>query len=272
MFGMIYTQTFLIYQAPLIILQRILGPQVVVLFSISRTIFSTARQMLSPITSAISPEITFSFANRDMKKMLSIFHFSEKVVFAGIPVANLGAFLFSPLLLQIWLHKPFLFDPPTYGLMTLVSGAMSMREHKQFFQYSTNTHKRLSIIVFFGNLLMIAVSVPLTIEFGLFGFMCTWLVSEVTQMGLLYHENRKLFNFDSTINLIPVIKLAIIMLVSLPICAVIVRLALQRSLFAVGSVAAAGTLMLVAVSYFVFGLGEVRSEFQHRMQRREKQV
>jgi O-antigen/teichoic acid export membrane protein len=266
LFAMIFAQHFLVFQAPVIMLQWTLGPSVVVLFSISRTILSTARQMLTAISSSIAPEITFSFAHRDLKKLLNIFHYSEKIVFAGIPVANLGAFLLSPILLQLWLHKPDLFDPITYGLMALISGAMSMREHKQFFQFSTNTHKRLSIIVFFGNILMIAISIPFTQRFGLHGFMSIWLISEMLQMALLYHENRKLFHRDPSINFIPVLKLALVMLVSLPICIVGVDYARQRSLLLVGTVAIMGMLMLVAESYFVFGLKGVWGQFRLRMQ------
>jgi hypothetical protein len=91
---MLFAQQNLTYQVPVNILQWILGPSVVVLFSTCRTVLSSARQVLSFITSAIAPEITFSFANRDMKKLLYIFHHSGKIVFAGIPIANLGAFLF----------------------------------------------------------------------------------------------------------------------------------------------------------------------------------
>jgi hypothetical protein len=189
-------------------------------------------------------------------------------VYSGIPIANLGAFLFSLILLQVWLHKPLLFDPYTYGLMALISGAMSMREHKQFFQFSTNTHKRLPIIVFFGNLLMVAVSVPFTIQFGLHGFMFVWLASEVSQMGLLYHENKKLFHNDPSINFIPVVKLALVMLVSLPVCVGLLRYAQQRSLSMVCGVAVMGVIMVAAESYFAFGLKDVWNEFQRRIRQR----
>jgi O-antigen/teichoic acid export membrane protein len=265
MFALICTQHFLVFQAPLIMLQWVVGPSVVVLFSISRTILSTARQMLAAISSSIAPEITFSFANRDLKKLLHIFHYSEKMVFAGIPIANLGAFLFSPILLQVWLHKPDLFDPYTYGLMALISGAMSMREHKQFFQFSTNTHKRLALIVFFGNILMITLSIPFTMMFGICGFMSIWLISEIAQMGLIYHENRRLFQYDSSINFIPVLKLAAVMLVSLPICVAAIGYARQRSLAMVGTVATLGTLLLIGESYCVFGLREMWSQIRLRM-------
>jgi O-antigen/teichoic acid export membrane protein len=268
MFAMIFAQQFLIFQAPVIILQRILGPEIVVLFSICRTVFSSARQLLQVITTSIAPEITFSFADRDMKKLLNIFHYSEKVVFSLIPIANAGAFLLSPILLQFWLHGPLLFDPLTYGLMALISAAMSMRDHKQFFQFSTNTHKRLSIIVFFGNLLMIGFSIPFTVKFGLNGFMFVWLTSEVSQMCLIYHENKKLFQNDPSINFIPVLKLWFVMLLSVPVCAELVRFERRRSLGVVGLVAVAGMLMLIAESYFVFGLKDVLDLFRKRFQRK----
>jgi len=266
MFALMLLQNFLTFQGPMIMLQWILGPKAVVIFSISRTILSSARQMLSNLTLAIAPEITFSFADRNMKKMLHIFHYSEKVVFGVIPVANLGAVLFSPILLQLWLHKPFLYDPYTYGLMALISAAMSMREHKQFYQFATNRHKRMSIIVFLSNIVMIIVSIPMTMKFGLLGFMYVWLLSEVAQMGLIYYENKRLFNNDPSINLIPVLKLWLVLLVSLPICLGLVHFAQQRSLIVVGAVAVAGIAILCVESYFVFGLKDVWDEFQQKRQ------
>jgi O-antigen/teichoic acid export membrane protein len=272
MFGMIYAQQFLIFQAPLIMLQWIVGPSGVVLFSTSRTVLSTARQALAKVTNAIAPEITLSYAHQNMKRLLNIFHYSEKVVFAGIPVANLGAFLFAPVLLQIWLHRPSLFDTYTYGLMALISGAMSMRDHKQFFQFSTNMHKRLSIIVFFGNLLMIALSIPLTIEFGLNGFLYMWLLSELAQMALIYFENKKLFNNDPSISMVPVLKLGAVMAISLPICAAMLTFARHRSLVIVASVAIVGILGLMLESYLVFGLKDVWDQLRERMQGRAIEI
>jgi O-antigen/teichoic acid export membrane protein len=272
MFGMIFAQQFLTFQAPLIVLQWVLGPTVVVIFSTCRTILSTARQTLAKVTNAIAPEITFSYAQQNMKRLLAIFHYSEKVVFAGIPIANLGAFLFAPILLQVWLRRPYMFDTWTYGLMALISGAMSMRDHKQFFQFSTNQHKRLSIIVFFGNVLMVGLSVPFTIKFGLNGFLYLWLLSELTQMGLIYFENKKLFNYDSSITLMPVLKLAAVMALSLPLCAVMINFARQQSLVVVALVATVGLFGLVVESYLVFGLKDVLAQLRERLKLRQMEA
>jgi O-antigen/teichoic acid export membrane protein len=270
LFAMIFAQQVLTYQAPVNILQWIMGPSVVVLFNTSRTVLSAARQLLSPITNAIAPEITFSYADQDKKKMLYIFHHSEKIVFAGIPITNLGAYLFAPIIVRVWLHRPELFDPYTYGLMALISAAISMREHKQFFQFSTNMHKRLSFIVFIANLMMVGLSVPLIHKFGLYGFLSVWLASEGSQMALIYLENRKLFDNDPSITFVPVLKLVFVMLISLPACVGLLQIGRQHSPGMVAGLAIAGVLGLAAESYFVFGLRDVWIEFEQKMRLRAR--
>ncbi len=260
MFAMVLMQNFLLFQVPVILLQRLLGPEVVVLFTIARTVLATARQILSVVTGAIGPEITISFGSGDLKKLLQIFHDSERVVFSLIPVANLGAYLFSPVLLSIWLHKPGLFEPYTYALMALISSIMSIREHKIFFQFSTNRHARLAHIIFWGQLAMLAVSIPMTKWLGLLGFLYTWLLSEITQTILLYFENRKLFSHDQSITMIPVLKLAAFLGFSLPGCVFLVDYARRRSLVTVGVAATAATIVIFAASYFVFGLKIVQEK------------
>lgn len=131
---------------------------------------------------------------------------------------------------------------------------MSVREHKQYFQFSTNTHHRLAHIVFWGNLAMIAISIPATMRFGLHGFMYTWLASETTQMALLYRENRKLFDHDPSISMIPVLKLAAFLGVSMPLCVFLLDYSRHHSLAVVASVPIVGTAALFLASYFVFGL------------------
>jgi len=179
-------------------------------------------------------------------------------------VANLGTFLCAPLLIRIWLHKPDLFEPWAYGLMALVSGVMSMREHKQFFQFSTNTHYRLAHIVFWGNLLMIGVSIPATLWFGLNGFMVTWLVSESTQMALLYFENKKLFHSDASITMIPVLKLAVLTAIALPACMEAVEHSRRHGNVDQAAVALGGTVVIFLICYWLFGLNLVQQRLLSR--------
>jgi hypothetical protein len=153
----------------------------------------------------------------------------------------------------------------TYALMALISAAISVRDHKQYFQFATNTHERLSMIVFFANLAMIALSVPLIWRFGLYGFQCVWLASEVTQMGLIYRENRKLFDRHASITLIPVVKLVAVLVVSLPVCMTLLHFASPLPLWMMSAVAAAGVVLLMVESYFVFRLRDIWTEFGPRI-------
>ena len=257
LFAMIFLQQFLIFQAPVILLEWIAGSAAVVVFSISRTLFSCARQMLQTITTAIAPEITFSFAKEDTSKLLKIFHSSERLVFALTPVANLGTLLISPILLDVWLHKSGMFDPAVYSLMALISGVMCMRDHKQFFQFATNRHKGLSMIVFFGNITMLCVSVPFTIKLGVIGFLVVWLISETSQMVFLYYENKKLFQDDQSLTSIPAIKLIAVMLVALPLCAGLLRYTQNFPVGTLGVISLAGVTAIAIASYFVFDVRDV---------------
>ncbi len=258
MFAMVFTQQFLLFQVPVILLQRILGPEIVVLFTICRTILSMARRLLSTITNAIAPEITFSFGSGDMKKLLDIFHYSERVVFSLVPVANLGALLFSPVLLAIWLHKPSLFETYTYTLMALVSAVMSMREHKQFFQFSTNVHHRLAHIVFWGNLAMICrqhsrdlLVWPARIHGHLvrFGDYADGSAVRGEQKALRW---RLVHHADARL------QTGRFMGLLLPLCLLIVQYGRAHSLVISGLLAAGGTAVIFVASYAVFGLNVVR--------------
>ena len=86
-------------------------------------------------------------------------------------------------------------------------------------------------------------------------------------MGLIYYENRKLFHFDPSINLVPVLKLTLVMILSLPLCAGMIHYALQYSIAVVGAIAMAGMAIVAVESYFVFGLKDVWLEFQRRKSR-----
>lgn len=269
MFAMVFMQQFLTYQAPLNVIQWILGPSAVVMFSICRTVLSSARQVLALITNAISPEITFSFATRDMKRLLLIFHASERIVFTLIPIANVGAYLLAPIIVPLWVHDRGLFEPRVYAWMTLVSAAISVREHKQFFQLSTNTHRRLAWIVLSANVAMVALSVPFTWRFGLMGLLGVWLAAEIAQTILIFRENRALFDKEGSVRFVPVLQLSAILLLSLPICRMSLESMRGHSLTLQLLVVGSCWIGIVAVSCKVFGVTEVLCQLRRRLRPQE---
>jgi hypothetical protein len=57
-YALLYSSNILAYQLPILVMQRILGPAAVVIFSVSRTIYSMSRRLPYLVTNAIAPEIT----------------------------------------------------------------------------------------------------------------------------------------------------------------------------------------------------------------------
>ena len=265
MFGVANLQNLLLFQGPVIVLQWVLGPASVVIFAIGRTILSIARQLLTTLTDALKPEITMLWAAHEQKRLLRLFHDSEKVMYFAIPTVNMGTYLFSPLILRFWVHRDGLFDVFLYGMLAMISCAISMREHKQFFHYATNTHHRYAVIVFVGNLAMVLASIPATIWLGVNGLLFVWLISEVVQMLMIYQENRRLFQYDASIRLRPALLLLVAMGGSFAICYVLLRLTLVGPLWRLALSGCVGTVTVAGGSYCLFDVCEIREQLLLRL-------
>lgn len=192
-FGLISMSTFLSYEVPVLILQRETGPFVVVVFTVMRTIFSMCRQTLNAPTQAMGAEITRLFGREEWPELVSIYNYSERLVFSLIPVVNLGVLVISPVLLAIWLHRPALFFLLPYIVMAAISMTLSAKEHKVQFQFSTNTHEQLARIMFFSYVTLAVAAVPMVHWLGMPGFLYTWLAVELFQVVRIVRLNQQLF-------------------------------------------------------------------------------
>jgi O-antigen/teichoic acid export membrane protein len=192
-FGLISMSTFLSYEVPVLILQRETGPFIVVVFTMMRTIFSMCRQILNAPTQAMGAEITRLFGRQEWPELTAVYTYSERMIFAAIPVVNLGVLVLSPVLLMIWLHRPNLFDLFAYVMMAAISMTLSAKEHKFQFQFSTNTHEQLARIMFFSYVALVIVTVPMVHWLGMLGFLYTWFAVEIFQVVRIIGLNKKLF-------------------------------------------------------------------------------
>jgi O-antigen/teichoic acid export membrane protein len=199
-FALIYSSNFMLYQVPMILLQRSIGPGTVAVFSISRTIFSMTRNLMNSMTQAIGPEVTTLYARKDWAKLTKLYDYSERIVFAMIPVANLGTLFLCPFLLAVWAHKPDMFNINIYVLFAALSIVMSAKEHKFQFQFSTNTHRELARFTFATYVLLVvgwAISIPF---FGVMGLIWGWFVVEVLQVLYIMRLNVKFFAHHEAID------------------------------------------------------------------------
>lgn len=265
MFALLFFQNVLAFQVPVLLIQQVMGGSAVVIFSISRTLFGLVRQIISGVAGAIAPEITRTYGVRDWPGLLRIYHSSEKIIFTLVVVGNLGVLVISPVLLGFWLHKPQLFVITAYGLMAFTSAAMSMKEHKFSYQYSTNQHHELAVVSFLSYLAMSVIGYPLTMKLGVNGFMLAWLAAEVSQIFLIYRLNRKLFTDHESITPYPVFRLFAILVVGIPVCAWIASIGRAWppvELIGVGILCMAA---LLAICYKVFHLQAIRGEIMGRL-------
>jgi O-antigen/teichoic acid export membrane protein len=190
-FGLMLWTTFLAYQLPVLMLQRLIGPVAVVGFTVARTLFSMVRQGLQTFTFSLGPEITHLFGKRDWKGLSSLYAASEKVLFSAIPTFTFGMLVLAPFLLHVWLHKPGLYDFRMYVFMAVTSCAIAIKEHKVQFQFSTNQHHAMARFIFGSYLVMAVVAYAAIAKFGVNGFIVTWFAAETGQMLYTLHLNYK---------------------------------------------------------------------------------
>jgi O-antigen/teichoic acid export membrane protein len=198
-FGLIYSCTFLAFEAPVLVLQRIVGPASVVAFTLMRTIFSMGRQILAVLTQSLGPEITALFGKRDWRQLRTLYGYSEQLIFACIPTVNLAILVASPWLLSVWrVNKSGMFQLYPYVVCAAISIVMATEEHKYQFQFATNSHEKLARFMFGSYLVMVTCSIPLVRIFGIMGFLGIWLVTEVAQLIYIVHLNHQLFDTSVT--------------------------------------------------------------------------
>ena len=192
-FGLISWSTFLSYEIPVLVLQREIGPFGVVAFTVMRTIYSMVRQALNAVTQSLAPEITRLYGREDWLMLARLYAYSERFLYAMAPTANLALLLLSPVLLQIWLHRPGLYAVAPYTCMAAIAIVLAAKEHKFQFQYATNTHEQLARLMFGSYIALAMISVPMVHWLGMLGFLAAWFAVEVYQVARMLPMNRQLF-------------------------------------------------------------------------------
>jgi O-antigen/teichoic acid export membrane protein len=260
----LYSSNFLVYQIPIILLQRILGPATVVVFSLTRTIFSMSRQVLASVTQAIGPEVTELYGRQSWPRLFRLYELSERIIFALIPPVTIGTLLAAPALMAIWLHKPDLYHPYVCLMMALISGLWAIKEHKYQFQTSSNQHTILARIMFLSYVAMVTLAVPAIRWLGILGFLGIWIATELFQVLTILRLNQRLFANVFRLDFSPVYKLLALMGAGTIGGLWPAVIAGQRSLPMITLTAGLFVAVLLVISYPLFGLREVKSYLRSR--------
>ena len=257
-YALLYSSNVLAYQVPILIMQRLLGPATVVVYSVTRTIYSMSRRLLTIVTNSIGPEVTILYGQRNWGMLYRLYDLSERVVLALTVPITFGSMLATPLLLHFWLHKSGLYDPAVCLLLGLTVTILSIKEHKYQFQFSSNQVREISYLTIAGYSVMIVVSIPAIYFLRLPGFVAIWGMTELVLLYLLLRLNVRLFAGEMTLDRTPVYRLFAAMAVG--------SLAVVWPLFHMQNysypkqafLSAAGALMALFVSYRLFRVESVR--------------
>jgi O-antigen/teichoic acid export membrane protein len=256
----------LAYQVPLLLMQRILGPDIVTVFSLTRTVYSMSRRVLYLVTNSLSAEITLVVGQKDWPRLQRLYELSERVILMLTPPITFGSMLATPLLLQLWLHKGLSqFHPGICLTLGVTVSVLSIKEHKYQFQFSSNQIGGISwqTLLIYGATALL--SIPLMSRWGIQGYLVAWLVSETLQLFYLLHLNDRLFAGHGQLNHAPVRQL----LLCLAGCTVLLYWPehhIQQLPFVWQGVASLALFVaLGAFCYRVFGLAEVREMFWKKL-------
>ena len=258
-YALLYSSNILGYQLPVIVIQRVLGPLAVVTFSVTRTIYSMSRRLPSLVTNSIGPEVTITYGERNWQKLYKLYELSERVVLLLIPPVSFGAMLFTPLLLTIWLRRGALYDPWVCLLFGITIAIQSVKEHKYQFQFSTNQVRELAYMTPIAYGAMLVLSIPAMLWLGLPGMLVTWAVAELAQLIYLLQLNRKLFGREAELSYRLVGILMLFLIAGATACVWPVFHIAAMSLLKQALVASAVMLTSLALSYWIFGVDQVRT-------------
>ena len=256
-FALIYSSNFLVYQLPILVLQRTVGPAVVTVFSIMRTIFSMTRNMLNALTQALGPEVTNLYAKDDWPALVRLYNTSERLIFSIIPIANVGVLFLCPLLLTIWVKNPSLFVPDIYVIAAAISVVMSTKEHKFQFQFSTNTHRELARFMFGTYIALVVLWTVMVPRFGLKGLLWCWFAVESAQLSYLVVLNARFFKHVEKLDLRYLSRLAAVSIAFLTLGALWLPQLFARPLWMQAAIAVALGMLIFVLDIPLFGVREV---------------
>lgn len=258
-YALLYSSNVLAYQLPTLLMQRLLGPATVVVYSVTRTVYSMSRRLLYLVTNSIGPEITITFGQRDWKKLHKLYEFSERIILLMTPPITFGSMLATPLLLQLWLHKGNLFDPSICILLGMTVSVLSIKEHKYQFQFSSNEVQAISYLTIIAYSVQLLIAVPMMMKFGLVGYLATWCISEIVQLFYLLRLNEKLFGDMAKVDRTPVYQLFAFLAAGCALFWWPVYHIARFTYVAQGAIALVATAITLGLSYWIFRVDEVRS-------------
>ncbi|HTQ54361.1 MAG TPA: hypothetical protein VMI94_07865 [Bryobacteraceae bacterium] len=190
-FGSFTLNQFLLFQAPILVLNQVAGKPAVVAFSICRGMYGMVRQGIATFRYAIRPEITRLAGLHEWSRLRRMYMVCERFSFTAGIVASALAFVAAPRILALWTRRTDLFSAPLYAAMMLCTIVVVGKDTRLDLQYATNRHIRSAMLCLFTYAVFAVASVPAARLAGGVGIAAAWATVEIIQMAWIHRENRE---------------------------------------------------------------------------------
>jgi O-antigen/teichoic acid export membrane protein len=190
-FGSFTLNQFLLFQAPILVLNQIAGKPAVVAFSICRGMYGMVRQGIATFRYAIRPEITRLAGLQEWPRLRRMYSMCERFSFTAGIIASALAFIAAPRILVIWTRRSDLFSTPLYAAMMLCTIVVVGKDTRLDLQYATNRHIRSAMLCLFTYGVFAIGCVPAARVAGGVGIAAIWAAVEIIQMTWMHSENRE---------------------------------------------------------------------------------
>lgn len=166
-------------QGMVMVVDIVIGPAAVTVFTTSRTLTRFVWQIMNAITTAIWVEMSTAFGSNDIPLARSLHRRSCQAALWLAVASSAALFFAGPLIFHLWTRGEVPFDPTLFGLLLLVVVANSFWSVSYAVQLSVNRHQQLAVVFVGATGLSLAAALVLTRLMGLHGTALALLVIDL---------------------------------------------------------------------------------------------
>ena len=189
-FGSFTLNQFLVFQAPVLVLNALAGKPTLVAFSICRSFYGVARQLAQIARSSVSPELTRLAGLSDVGRLHKLFGLYEGVSLTVGLVGPTLAFVAAPKLVPLWTRSTVAISIPLFVAMMVTSVLNVGKDTRLALLQATNTHIGVARFCLITYTIFAIGCIPCAYVWGPTGIVVLWMGIEILQLVFVHRESR----------------------------------------------------------------------------------
>ena len=172
----------------------IIGPVAVVIFTTTRTLFSTIQQINGIVSRAICPEISFAYGEKNHLKIKKLYLFSmySSSIISLLLLIVLGAF--GRIIIEVWTNNKIQVDGYFFYLMLMTYALNSVWSSSSSILVATNNHQTMAILNLFLTIFTILSIYIISPYFGLIAVPLGYIIMEMIMIKYVLAKSLNLAN------------------------------------------------------------------------------